>query len=69
MFFKINGRSIFLSYEDGRPVDGVHETYKKNLDGKNFVCDGLLPNNKLEFTMVLEDVTPARNNGNTSPNG
>ncbi|XP_017606709.1 protein argonaute 4 [Gossypium arboreum] len=79
--------SVSLSYEDGRPVDGkgvgrkvidrLHETYKNDLDGKNFAYDGEkslftigpLPNNKLEFTVVLEDVAPTRNNGNASPDG
>ena len=56
-------------------IDRVHETHRNVLDGKNFTYDegkslftvGSLPRNKLEFTVVFEDVTSNRNNGNTSP--
>ena len=49
-------------------IDRVHETYKSDLDGKDFTYDGerslftvgFLPRNKLEFTVVLEDVTSNR---------
>ncbi|XP_019155598.1 PREDICTED: protein argonaute 4-like [Ipomoea nil] len=60
----------------GRKVlDRVHETYDTELAGKEFAYDGekslftigALPRNKLEFTIVLEDVTSNRNNGNCSP--
>lgn len=60
----------------GRKVlDRVHETYDTELAGKDFAYDGekslftvgALPHNKLEFTVVLEDVTSARTNGNASP--
>ena len=71
-------QQVSISYEDGRPVDGkgvgrkvidrVHETYRSDLDGKDFAYDGekslftvgSLPRNKLEFTVVLEDVTSNR---------
>ncbi|KAL8145998.1 hypothetical protein AgCh_003945 [Apium graveolens] len=77
--------SVALFYEDGRPVDGkgigrkvldrVHETYKAELEGKDFAYDGekslftvgALPRNKLEFTVVLEDISSNRSNGNSSP--
>jgi len=77
--------SVALFYEDGRPVDAkgvgrkvldkVHETYKSELDGKEFAYDGekslftvgALPRNKLEFTVVLDSVNSNRNNGNASP--
>ncbi|XP_071686025.1 protein argonaute 4-like isoform X2 [Rutidosis leptorrhynchoides] len=77
--------SVALFYEDGRPTDGkgigrkvldkVHETYRSELDGKEFAYDGekslftvgALPRNKLEFTIVLDNVTSNRNNGNASP--
>ncbi|TXG73404.1 hypothetical protein EZV62_001983 [Acer yangbiense] len=77
--------SVSLAYEDGRPVEGkgvgrkvldrVHETYKTELDGKDFAYDGehslftvgSLPRNKLEFTVVLEDMPSNRNNGNAAP--
>ncbi|KAI8573323.1 hypothetical protein RHMOL_Rhmol01G0268200 [Rhododendron molle] len=60
----------------GRKVlDRVHETYDTELAGKDFAYDGEkslftlgpLPRNKLEFTVVLEDVVSNRNNGNKSP--
>lgn len=53
----------------GRKVlDRVHETYDTELAGKEFAYDGekslftvgALPRNKLEFTVVLEDVTSNR---------
>lgn len=56
----------------GRKVlDRVHETYDTELAGKDFAYDGekslftigSLPRNKLEFTVVLDDVTSNRNNG------
>ncbi|KAM0058620.1 putative post-transcriptional gene silencing PAZ-Argonaute family [Helianthus debilis subsp. tardiflorus] len=77
--------SVALFYEDGRPVDAkgvgrkvidkVHETYKSELDGKEFAYDGekslftigALPRNKLEFTVVLDSMNSIRNNGNASP--
>ena len=69
---------VSLAYEDGRPVEGkgvgrkvldrVHDTYKTELDGKDFAYDGehslftvgSLPRNKLEFTVVLEDMPSNR---------
>ncbi|KAJ9537594.1 hypothetical protein OSB04_030327 [Centaurea solstitialis] len=60
----------------GRKVlDRVHETYGSELAGKEFAYDGekslftvgALPRNKLEFTVVLENATSNRNNGNASP--
>ncbi|MCD7472923.1 Protein argonaute-4 [Datura stramonium] len=57
----------------GRKVlDRVHETYDTELAGKEFAYDGekslftigSLPRNKLEFTVVLDDITSNRNNGN-----
>ncbi|XP_034688176.1 protein argonaute 4-like [Vitis riparia] len=56
-------------------IDRVHETYDSELGGKDFAYDGEkslftvgpLPRNKLEFTVVLEDVSSNRNNGNGSP--
>ncbi|CAN4100697.1 unnamed protein product [Withania somnifera] len=65
----------------GRKVlDRVHETYDTELAGKDFAYDGekslftidSLPRNKLEFTVVLDDITSNRNNrnnGNSSPGG
>ena len=44
--------------------DRVHDTYKAELEGKEFAYDGKsmftigpLPRNKLEFTVVLEDMS------------
>ncbi|KAL1817283.1 hypothetical protein DCAR_0521706 [Daucus carota subsp. sativus] len=77
--------SVALFYEDGRPVDGkgigrkvldrVHDTYKAELEGKDFAYDGekslftvgSLPRNKLEFTVVLEDMSSNKVKGNSSP--
>ncbi|ESW18198.1 hypothetical protein PHAVU_006G021200 [Phaseolus vulgaris] len=62
----------------GRKImDRVQETYHSDLNGKDFAYDGekslftigSLPRNKLEFEVVLEDVTSNRNNGNCSPDG
>ncbi|XVF16619.1 hypothetical protein REPUB_Repub10bG0048000 [Reevesia pubescens] len=58
-------------------IDKVHDTYSSELDGKKFAYDGekslftvdALSNNKLEFTIVLEDVTSNKNKGNASPDG
>lgn len=64
---------VAFFYEDGRPVEGkgiktqvldcVHDTYKAEVEGKDFAYDGekslftvgALPKNKLEFTVVLKD--------------
>ncbi|KAL2540955.1 Protein argonaute 4 [Abeliophyllum distichum] len=74
-------KKVALFYEDGRPVDEkgvgrkvldrVHDTYDTELAGKDFAYDGekslftvgLLARN----SVVLEDVTTNRNNGNASP--
>nr|XP_043629700.1 protein argonaute 4-like [Erigeron canadensis] len=56
-------------------LDRVHETYGSELAGKEFAYDGekslftvgALPRNKLEFTVVLDNVNSNRNNGNASP--
>ncbi|ESW13558.1 hypothetical protein PHAVU_008G206600 [Phaseolus vulgaris] len=63
----------------GRKVlDRVQETYNSELNGKNFAYDGektlftlgSLARNRLEFTVVLEDVvSTSRSNGNVSPDG
>ncbi|KAK4779556.1 hypothetical protein SAY87_015662 [Trapa incisa] len=58
-------------------IDKVQETYNSELGEKHFAYDGEkslftvgpLPLNKLEFTVVLEDVPSSRNNGNASPDG
>ncbi|KAG7947378.1 hypothetical protein I3843_14G091600 [Carya illinoinensis] len=60
-----------------RVIDRVQETYDTELSGKYFAYDGEkslftvgpLPRNKLEFTVVLEDVQSNRNNRNSSPDG
>ncbi|PIA48666.1 hypothetical protein AQUCO_01400920v1 [Aquilegia coerulea] len=61
-------------------VDKLQETYESELDGKKFAYDGEktlftlgpLPQNKLEFMVVLEDLSSNRiagNGGNGSPGG
>lgn len=51
-----------------RVMDRVQETYSSELSGKDFAYDGekslftigSLPRNKMEFTVVLEDVSSSR---------
>ena len=58
-------------------INLVHETYMSDLDGKDFAYDrekslfiiGSLPRNKLECTVVLEDITFNKNNRNASHGG
>ncbi|XP_026399230.1 protein argonaute 4A-like isoform X1 [Papaver somniferum] len=62
----------------GRKVlDRVQETYASELAGKDFAYDGEkslftvgpLPQTKLEFTVVLDEMSSNRNTGNGSPAG
>ncbi|KAG9458483.1 hypothetical protein H6P81_002991 [Aristolochia fimbriata] len=56
-------------------INKVHETYETELGGKHFAYDGekalftvgALPQNNLEFTVVLEDISSNRVPGNGSP--
>ncbi|PKI67243.1 hypothetical protein CRG98_012384 [Punica granatum] len=65
---KIVGRKV---------IDRVHETYISELDGQQFAYDGEkslftagpLPRKKLQFTVVLEDATSSRTQGNASSDG
>ncbi|XP_047325590.1 protein argonaute 4A [Impatiens glandulifera] len=67
-----DGRPVEGKGVGRKVIDRVRETYATELDGKDFAYDGekslftvgSLPRNKLEFTVVLEDVTSNRNNGN-----
>ncbi|KAL9241081.1 hypothetical protein vseg_015231 [Gypsophila vaccaria] len=69
-----DGRPVDAKGVGRKVIDRVHDTYDTEF-GKDFAYDGekslftigALPNNKLEFTVVLEDVTSARTNGNASP--
>ncbi|KAI3795891.1 hypothetical protein L1987_38551 [Smallanthus sonchifolius] len=73
--FYEDGRPVDGKGVGRKVLDRVHETYGSELEGKEFAYDGekslftigALPRNKLEFTVILEDVTSNRNNGNTSP--
>ncbi|XVF68614.1 hypothetical protein PTKIN_Ptkin11bG0015700 [Pterospermum kingtungense] len=75
--FYEDGRPVDAKGVGRKVIDKVHDTYNSELDGKHFAYDGEkslftvgpLPRNKLEFTVVLEDVTSSRNTGNTSPDG
>ncbi|GMP97932.1 hypothetical protein CsSME_00046005 [Camellia sinensis var. sinensis] len=57
-------------------IDKVHETYESELGKKDFAYDGekslftvgALPRNKMEFTVVLDSVSPKSPGGNGSPN-
>ncbi|KAI7983451.1 Protein argonaute 4 [Camellia lanceoleosa] len=70
-----DGRPVDGKGAGRRVIERVHETYDTELAGKDFAYDGEkslftigpLPRNKLEFTVVLEDVSSNRNNGNRSP--
>lgn len=72
-----DGRPVDGKGVGRKVIDRVQETYDTELAGKDFAYDGEkslftvgpLPRNKLEFTVVLEDVISNRNNGNSSPNG
>ncbi|XP_062082380.1 protein argonaute 4-like [Humulus lupulus] len=74
--FYEDGRPVDGKGVGRKVIDRVHETYKSDLGGKNFAYDGEkslftvgpLPGNKLEFTVVLEDVSSDRVNGSQSPN-
>ncbi|GMH12548.1 hypothetical protein Nepgr_014389 [Nepenthes gracilis] len=72
-----DGRAVDGKGVGRKVIDRVHATYDTELAGKDFAYDGekslftvgALPRNKLEFTVVLEDATSNRNNGNASPDG
>ncbi|KAI3419057.1 uncharacterized protein J3R85_013388 [Psidium guajava] len=75
--FYEDGRPVDGKGIGRKVIDKVQGTYSSELAGKDFAYDGekslftvgALPRNKLEFTVVLEDVTSSRNNGNSSPDG
>uniref|UniRef100_A0A2N9FLS5 Piwi domain-containing protein n=1 Tax=Fagus sylvatica TaxID=28930 RepID=A0A2N9FLS5_FAGSY len=70
-----DGRPVDGKGVGRKVIDRVQDTYDTELAGKDFAYDGekslftvgALPRNKLEFTVVLEDVQSNRNNGNCSP--
>ncbi|XP_037497237.1 protein argonaute 4 isoform X1 [Jatropha curcas] len=72
-----DGRPVDGKGVGRKVIDRVQETYDSELGGKNFAYDGekslftvgSLPRNKLEFTVVLEDISSNRSNGNASPDG
>lgn len=63
-----DGRPVDAKGIGRRVMDRVQETYSSELSGKDFAYDGEkslftigpLPCNKLEFTVVLEDVSSSR---------
>ncbi|XP_039068402.1 protein argonaute 4-like [Hibiscus syriacus] len=75
--FYEDGRPVDGKGVGRKVIDKVQETYSSELAGKNFAYDGekslftigALPNNKLEFIVVLEDATSKRNNGNARSDG
>ncbi|KAI9079531.1 hypothetical protein K1719_038503 [Acacia pycnantha] len=76
--FYEDGRPVEGKGVGRKVLDRVQETYSSELAGKDFAYDGekslftvgALPRNKLEFTVVLEDmISNSRNNGNCSPDG
>ncbi|KAI4308285.1 hypothetical protein L6164_031375 [Bauhinia variegata] len=72
-----DGRPVEGKGVGRKVIDKVQETYDSELNGKPFAYDGEkslftigpLPRNKLEFTVLLEEMTSNRNNGNCSPDG
>lgn len=66
--FYEDGRPVDAKGIGRRVLDRVQETYDSELSGKQFAYDGekslftvgALPRNKLEFTVVLEDVISNR---------
>ncbi|XP_052203898.1 protein argonaute 4-like [Diospyros lotus] len=70
-----DGRPVDGKGVGRKVIDRVKETYDSELSGKDFAYDGekslftvgSLPRNKLEFTVVLEDLSSNRTNGNASP--
>ncbi|XP_017239098.1 protein argonaute 4 isoform X2 [Daucus carota subsp. sativus] len=77
-FFKYNvsifyedGRPLNDKVIRRKVLDRVHETYKAEFNGNFFAYDGekslftvgALPSNKLEFTIVLEDISSTRTTG------
>ncbi|KAI4305845.1 hypothetical protein L6164_029185 [Bauhinia variegata] len=72
-----DGRPVEGKGVGRKVIDRVRETYGDELNGKTFAYDGEkslftigpLPRNKLEFTVLLEEMTSNRNNGNCSPDG
>lgn len=72
-----DGRPVEGKGAGRKVIDKVHETYRSDLADKDFAYDGekslftvgSLPRNKLEFTVVLDDVSAERSNGNRSPDG
>ncbi|XP_065852608.1 protein argonaute 4A-like isoform X1 [Euphorbia lathyris] len=73
-----DGRPVDAKGVGRKLIDKVHETYGSDLSGKDFAYDGekslftvgSLPQNKMEFTVLLDNVTSNRkndSNGNGSP--
>lgn len=66
--FYEDGRPVDGKGIGRKVIDRVHETYHSELDGKDFAYDGekslftvgALPRNKLEFTVVLDEILSNR---------
>lgn len=66
--FYEDGRPVDAKGVGRRVLDKVQDTYESELAGKQFAYDGekslftvgALPRNKLEFEVVLENVTSSR---------
>lgn len=63
-----DGKSVDAKGIGRKVLDKVHETYASELSGKYFAYDGekslftigSLPQNKLEFTVILEELSSSR---------
>ncbi|EEF35008.1 protein argonaute 4B [Ricinus communis] len=75
--FYEDGRPVDSKGIGRKVIDKVRETYDSDLAGKDFAYDGekslftvgSLPRNKMEFTVLLDDVSSNRINGSGSPVG
>ncbi|KAG9157269.1 hypothetical protein Leryth_004931 [Lithospermum erythrorhizon] len=75
--FYEDGRPVDGKGIGRRVLDRVQETYGSELADKEFAYDGekslftvgALPRNKMEFTVVLEEMSSSRNTGPGSPKG
>ncbi|KAL3653292.1 Protein argonaute-4 [Castilleja foliolosa] len=73
--FYEDGRPVDGKGVGRKVLDRVQQTYDTELGGRVFAYDGekslftvgALPRNKMEFTVVLDDITSTRNTGNSSP--
>ncbi|XP_010521596.1 PREDICTED: protein argonaute 4 isoform X2 [Tarenaya hassleriana] len=72
--FYDDGRPVETKGVGRKVLDKLHETYRSDLADKDFAYDGektlftfgALPTNKMDFSVVLEEVSSKRTNGNSN---